>query len=187
MRKLIKKYPIIILIFASLIFLASIFGDHNHNKLIFLKKLLTKLLTKLTVSLYDFIWTIPFAIVALYLIVSCIICCIFVFKPNYITPKLIAEHEIWFLISFLTYMRYSIYTISFHINKLLTSNPHIDILFENKFFLVKRKAYQNFVAEKHNFLHRIPFFTNKPAVFVEWSTQFFFVSKDGKTCLYFFL
>lgn len=35
-------------------------------------------------------------------------------------------------------MCYSIYTISFHINKLLTSNSHIDILFENKFFLVKR-------------------------------------------------
>jgi hypothetical protein len=51
----------------------------------------------------------------------------------------------------------------------------------------KWKAYQNFVAEKHNFLHRTPFFTNKPVVFVEWSTQFFFVSKDGKTCLYFFL
>jgi hypothetical protein len=40
-------------------------------------------------------------------------------------------------------MSYSIYRISSQINKLLISNSHIDILFENKFFLVKRSwSYQ---------------------------------------------
>lgn len=84
MPKLIRKYTLVIITLASLAFLASIFT--SHDKLIFL--------IKPTISFYDLVWTIPFGIVAFYLIVSIIICFIFVFKSNYVTPKLIVEHEI---------------------------------------------------------------------------------------------
>lgn len=125
---LLRKYSLGLIITITLAFIAFNF-KHYEKVLIFINS---------DLSFYDLTATTPFVLIIFFLSGSLVICILYLLSSRIITPEVIIEYEAWFFTSIFTYFSYSLCTIFLHVNNLLISDSPVDVLFKNRFLLIKR-------------------------------------------------